>query len=126
MCRKIILSKISGIVEYLPEELYIKVKGNTPLEIVERELEKNNQELAFEIVDFGFIKDGKSNKGTVAGICLVILLELRRFKVGSVRDHILGFRGVNGKGDIIKSGGTVVKNVTGYDLSKLLQVLLEH
>ena len=53
--------------EYLPEELYIKVKGNTPLEIVEKELEKNNQELAFEIVDFGFIKDGKSNKGTVAG-----------------------------------------------------------
>ena len=44
----------------------------------------------------------------------------RRFKVGSVRDHILGFRGVNGKGDIIKSGGTVVKNVTGYDLSKLI------
>ena len=42
------LSKISGIVEYLPEELYIKVKACTPLEIVERELEKNNQELAFE------------------------------------------------------------------------------
>ena len=44
----------------------------------------------------------------------------RRFKVGSLRDHILGFRGVNGKGDIFKSGGTVVKNVTGYDLSKLV------
>jgi glycolate oxidase FAD binding subunit len=44
----------------------------------------------------------------------------RRFKVGSVRDHVLGFQGINGKGDIIKSGGTVVKNVTGYDLSKLV------
>ena len=44
----------------------------------------------------------------------------RRFKVGGIRDHVLGFRGVNGKGDIIKSGGNVVKNVTGYDLSKLI------
>ena len=44
----------------------------------------------------------------------------RRFKVCSVRDHILGFQGVNGKGETIKSGGTVVKNVTGYDLSKLV------
>ena len=44
----------------------------------------------------------------------------RRFKVGSVRDHVLGFKGVNGKGETIKSGGTVVKNVTGYDLSKIL------
>ena len=41
--------------EYLPEELYIKVKGNTPLEIVEKELDKNNQQLAFEPVDFGFL-----------------------------------------------------------------------
>lgn len=44
----------------------------------------------------------------------------RRFKVGSIRDHVLGFKGVNGKGETIKSGGTVVKNVTGYDLSKIL------
>ena len=53
-------------------------------------------------------------------ICHVIFAGSSRFKVGSVRDHILGFRGVNGKGDIIKSGGTVVKNVTGYDLSQNL------
>ena len=44
----------------------------------------------------------------------------RRFKVGSARDHLLGFQGINGKGETIKSGGTVVKNVTGYDLCKLL------
>jgi glycolate oxidase FAD binding subunit len=118
--KKLSLSKINGIVEYLPEELYIKVKANTPLEIVEKELEKNNQELAFEPIDFGFIEGGKSNKGTVAGCLACNYAGSRRFKVGSVRDHILGFRGVNGKGDIIKSGGTVVKNVTGYDLSKLV------
>ena len=117
---KLSLSKLSGIVEYLPEELYIKVKANTPLERIEEELEKNNQELAFEPIDFGFIENGKSNKGTIAGYLSCNFAGSRRFKVGSVRDHILGFRGVNGKGDIIKSGGTVVKNVTGYDLSKLV------
>ena len=118
--KKLSLYKLSGIVEYLPEELYIKVKANTPLEIVEQELEKNDQELAFEPIDFGFIDDGKSNKGTIAGHLSCNIVGSRRFKVGSMRDHILGFRGVNGKGDIIKSGGTVVKNVTGYDLSKLV------
>jgi len=118
--KKLSLSKLSGIVEYLPEELYIKVKANTPLELVEKELEKNNQELAFEPIDFGFIESGKSDKGTIAGYLACNYAGSRRFKVGSVRDHILGFRGVNGKGDIIKSGGTVVKNVTGYDLSKLI------
>jgi len=118
--KKLSLSKLSGIVEYLPEELYIKVKANTPIELVEKELEKNNQELAFEPIDFGFIENDKSNKGTIAGYLACNFAGSRRFKVGSVRDHILGFRGVNGKGDIIKSGGTVVKNVTGYDLSKLV------
>ena len=118
--KKLSLSKLLGIIEYLPEELYIKVKANTPLELVEKELEKNNQELAFEPIDFGFIEGGKSNKGTVAGHLACNFAGSRRFKAGSIRDHILGFRGVNGKGDIIKSGGTVVKNVTGYDLSKLV------
>jgi len=118
--KKLSLSRLSGIIEYLPKELYIKVKANTPVEIIEKELEKNNQELAFEPIDFGFIKNGKSNKGTIAGCLSCNFAGSRRFKVGSVRDHILGFRGVNGKGDIIKSGGTVVKNVTGYDLSKLI------
>ena len=104
----------------MPEELYIKVKANTSLEIIEKELEKNNQELAFEPIDFGFIESGKSNKGTIGGYLSCNFAGSRRFKVGSARDHILGFRGVNGKGEIIKSGGTVVKNVTGYDLSKLV------
>ena len=117
---KISLSKLSGIIDYFPEELYIKVKAGTPLEDIEKALEKNNQELAFEPIDFGFVENGKSNKGTVAGCLSCNYAGSRRFKVGSVRDHVLGFQGINGKGDIIKSGGTVVKNVTGYDLSKLV------
>jgi glycolate oxidase FAD binding subunit len=63
---------------------------------------------------------GKSNEGTIGGVLACNFAGPRRFKYGSARDHLLGFKGVNGKGEIIKSGGTVVKNVTGYDLSKIL------
>ena len=114
------LSKLDGIIEYLPEELYIKVKANTSIKQIEEELKKNRQQLAFEPIDFGYLLNGKSNYGTAAGQVACNISGPRRFKVGSVRDHVLGFRGVNGKGEIIKSGGTVVKNVTGYDLSKLI------
>ncbi|MBO6466494.1 MAG: FAD-binding protein, partial [Pelagibacteraceae bacterium] len=113
-------SNLSGIIEYFPEELYIKVKACTPIIEIEKKLNEHNQQLAFEVLDFGYIFSGKSNKGTAAGSVSCNFAGSRRFKVGSVRDYVLGFRGVNGKGDIIKSGGTVVKNVTGYDLSKLI------
>ena len=114
------LSKLSGIVEYLPEELYVKVKACTPIRLIEEELKKNKQQLAFEPIDFGYLFSGKSDYGTAAGQVACNISGPRRFKVGSIRDHVLGFRGVNGKGEIIKSGGMVVKNVTGYDLSKLI------
>ena len=114
------LSKLNGIIEYLPEELYIKVKANTPIKQIEEELKKNKQQLAFEPIDFGYLFNGKSDCGTAAGQVSCNISGPRRFKVGSVRDHVLGFRGINGKGEIIKSGGVVVKNVTGYDLSKLI------
>ena len=113
-------SKITGIREYFPEELYITVKAGTPIIEIEEELKKNRQQLAFEPIDFGYLFSNKSNYGTAAGLVSCNLSGPRRFKVGSVRDHILGFRGVNGRGEIIKSGGKVVKNVTGYDLSKLV------
>ena len=120
-CSKILdLSNLSGIIEYFPEELYIKVKACTPIIKIEKKLNENNQQLAFETLDFGYIFSGKSNKGTAAGSVSCNFAGSRRFKAGSVRDHVIGFRGVNGRGEIIKSGGTVVKNVTGYDLSKLI------
>jgi len=114
------LSKLSGIIEYLPEELYIKVKACTPIKKIEEELKKNNQQLAFEPIDFGYLFKGESDHGTVGGQVACNISGPRRFKVGSIRDHVLGFKGVNGRGEVIKSGGTVVKNVTGYDLSKLI------
>ena len=114
------LSNYSGIIEYKPEELYIKVKAGTPLSEIKLALDKNNQQLAFEPNDFGPIFLGRNNEGSIGGVISCNFSGPRRFKVGSARDHILGFQGVNGKGDIIKSGGTVVKNVTGYDLCKIL------
>jgi len=114
------ISKLNGIIEYFPEELYIKVKAGTPIKEIEDELKKNNQQLAFEPIDFGYFLNGKSDYGTAAGQVACNISGSRRFKVGSIRDHVLGFRGVNGRGEIIKSGGVVVKNVTGYDLSKLI------
>ena len=114
------LSKLDGIIEYHPEELYIKVKAGTKIDKIENELRKNKQQLAFEPIDFGYLFTGKSNCGTAAGQVACNISGPRRFKAGSTRDHILGFRAVNGRGEIIKSGGTVVKNVTGYDLSKLI------
>ena len=114
------LKNLSGIIEYFPEELYIKVKAGTSLELIEAELDKKNQELSFEPSDMGFLYNGRSNKGSVGGAVACNLSGSRRFRAGALRDHILGFRGVNGKGEIVKSGGTVVKNVTGYDVSKLI------
>ena len=114
------LSKLSGIIEYLPGELYIKVKSGTTIDEIESALKKNKQQLAFEPIDFGYLFLGKSDYGTAAGQVSCNLSGPRRFKSGSIRDHVLGFKAVNGRGEIIKSGGTVVKNVTGYDLSKLI------
>ena len=114
------LSNYSGIIDYKPEELYIKVKSGTPIKDIRNEIEKNNQHLAFEPIDFGYLFSGKNDEGTIGGVMSCNFAGSRRFKAGSIRDHILGFKGINGRGEVIKSGGTVVKNVTGYDLSKIL------
>ncbi len=114
------MSKFSGIIDYKPEELYITVKAGTPIKNIQEELKKNNQHLAFEPTNFSKIFKTDSNEGTIGGTIACNFAGPRRLKVGSARDHILGFKGFNGKGEKIKSGGTVVKNVTGYDLSKLI------
>ena len=114
------LSNYKGIIEYKPEELYIKVKSGTSIKEIKDELNKHNQQLAFEPNDFGSLFKGNHDEGSIGGVISCNFSGPRRFKVGSARDHILGFQGVNGRGEIIKSGGTVVKNVTGYDLSKII------
>ena len=114
------LGSMSGILEYFPEELYIKVLPGTPMSEIESALKEKNQFLGFEPNDLGYIYSSKSNPGSIGGVVACNLSGPGRFKNGALRDHVLGFKAVNGSGAKIKSGGTVVKNVTGYDLSKVI------
>ena len=114
------LKSMNGILEYFPEELYIKVLPGTPLNFIESALKEKNQNLGFEPNDLGYIYKGQSDPGSIGGVVSCNLSGPGRFKNGSLRDHVLGFKAVNGSGAKIKSGGTVVKNVTGYDLSKIV------
>ena len=114
------LSGISGVVDYAPEELVVTLRAGTPLSEVEALLAQRNQMLAFEPPDLGPLLGLEAGQGTLVGAVMGNLAGSRRVSAGAARDHLLGFSGVNGRGETFKSGGKVMKNVTGYDLSKLL------
>lgn len=114
------LSGISGIVDYAPEELVVTLRAGTPMREVEALLAQRNQMLAFEPPDLGALLGREPGQGTLVGAVMGNLAGSRRLSAGAARDHLLGFSGVNGRGEAFKSGGRVMKNVTGYDLSKVL------
>jgi len=114
------LSGITGVKLYEPAELVLSAYAGTPVSEIEALLEKNNQQLAFEPVDYGPLYGHEANRGTLGGAIAANLSGPRRIKAGAARDHFLGLSGVTGRGETVKSGGRVVKNVTGYDLCKLL------
>ena len=113
------MSAFSGVIAYEPEELILDVGAATPLAEIERMLGQRGQQLAFEPPDWSALL-GAQGSGTVGGLVACNLSGPRRLKAGAVRDHILGIHGVTGAGNVFKAGARVVKNVTGYDMPKLL------
>ncbi|MFT5440935.1 MAG: glycolate oxidase FAD binding subunit, partial [Alphaproteobacteria bacterium] len=112
------LSRLSGITLYEPEELVLSAGAGTLLAEIEAAVAERGQQLAFEPMHMARLygNDG----GTLGGAIACNLAGPRRIKAGAARDHVLGVKGVSGRGEAFKSGGRVVKNVTGYDLSKLM------
>jgi glycolate oxidase FAD binding subunit len=113
------LSPLSGIREYAPSELVLTAAAATPLAEIVRVLAENRQMLAFEPPDWRGVLGGNAEP-TLGGALSCNLSGPRRIKAGAARDHFLGFRAVSGRGEMFKAGGKVVKNVTGYDLCKLM------
>ena len=107
------LSALTGIVSYEPDELVLVARPGTKLSEIEALCRGENQYFAFEPPAWGAA-------ATIGGTVACNLSGPRRFKLGALRDHLLGAELIDGHGERIRTGGKVVKNVTGYDLSKVL------
>ena len=109
---------LSGIVSYEPSELVVTVLAGTPLAELEAALAEQQQYLPFEPPHFGAAN--ASGRATVGGMVAAGLAGPARASVGGVRDYVLGVQMVNGLGEQLTFGGQVIKNVAGYDVSRLM------
>ncbi|ENT76673.1 hypothetical protein H712_02378 [Brucella ovis IntaBari-2009-88-4] len=112
------VSGLSGVTLYEPDELVLSARAGTPMAEIQKLLADHNQCFHFEPMDYGPLLGAEPGRGTIGGTLAANLAGPRRLKAGAARDHVLGVRVVSGRGEVFKSGGRVVKNVTGYDLSK--------
>ncbi len=116
---RISTAEMRGITLYEPTEMVISARSGTPFAEIEALLDRNGQELAFEPCNLERLSSVEPGAGaTIGGIIASNSSGPRRILRGSARDHLIGVRAVNGFGEIVKSGGRVMKNVTGYDLAR--------
>jgi glycolate oxidase FAD binding subunit len=113
------VSALKGIVQYEPEELILTIAPGTPLPEVEAVLAQRGQRLGFDPADWSAVH-GASGTATIGGALSVDAFGPGRLLRGPGRDSLLAFRGINGLGEAIRGGAKVVKNVTGFDLPKLV------
>ena len=118
--RRLDMRGFSGIVDYDPAELVLTVGAGTPLMDVEALVASREQKLPFAPFDYGPVFGRPAGASTIGGVIAAGVAGSHRVSQGSARDHLLGFRAVSGRGEPFIAGARVVKNVTGYDLSKLV------
>ncbi|MDO8981974.1 MAG: FAD-binding protein [Afipia sp.] len=114
------LSALNAITSYEPNELIVTVQAGAPMADLLSLIDSKNQQFAFDPMDTSVLLGTPRDAGTVGGMIAAGLAGPRRIKAGGARDHLLGANAVSGFGESFKTGGKVVKNVTGYDLCKLL------
>lgn len=114
------MDNFAGVEQYDPAELFITAGAGTKLAEIEALLARKNQMLAFEPFDHGPFFGRAAGNATIGGVIAANVSGARRFAAGAVREHLLGFDAVSGRAEAFKAGGKVVKNVTGFDLAKLL------